>query len=221
MTYLDAERALIGDPDSFPRAWRSPKVAMTALAYVNMDLKSKAEGKFNTGGKFIGVVDLPMVHSSDCQGDSEGIQAHTHCKRPRMIYPKELQKIEEETRSNLLRILHPENLEFLQSKILKRGIDLKSDYLRLPLVADDHWEELADEPKLLTRVVLNPFLPERIALMIIPKCENPYLRTALVRNTSSHRVLSKIWDSAKFESDPEMAELIRDAVLGNSEFQVI
>lgn len=160
---------------------------------------------------------LPMVHTEDCKGDEPGnMLSHYHCERPIIYRPDRARAIQRQAKEDLEAIVSQEVLEFVQDMVLSitSSTSQREVYAESLIVHDDHWIELARDPKrdVLNAVVQNILLPSDIALEIVTSHKTPFLREEIAKRTVDRNLLETIWNGTKSES-------IRKAVESNVLFR--
>lgn len=212
-TMTDNDLAILKDPAAFKQVWlKKPKGILRLLDGMQSNLFH--ELACDESGEFLhpSWEWLPMIHSDKCVGDEpNNALAHFFCERPRVFRPNEHKAFYGTIRSRMLAVLHPENLALMHDTILDLPRTVKAEYLELPLVADDHWEPLADDRQLVNSVVSNPFLPDRMAKILAERHKTPSVRIAIAHNTADNGILNDIWHGTKSED-------IRTAVQENAAF---
>lgn len=211
MTHNDL--AILQDPTAFKQIWlKNPKGLLRLLdglqSKVFSDLACDESGEFlHPSWEW-----LPMIHSDRCVGDEpNNALAHFFCEMPRRFHPEKHKAFYTTIRRVMLKALHPENLALLHGTILSLPRTAKAEYLELPLVADDHWDPLANDRQLVNVVVRNPFLPDYTAKMLADRHKTPSVRIAIAHNTADNGILNGIWHGTKSED-------IRKAVQENAAF---
>lgn len=209
----DNDLAILQDTAAFKKVWlKNPKGILRLLDGLQSKLFS--ELACDESGEFLhpSWEFLPMIHSDKCVGDEpNNALAHFFCEMPRRFHPHEHKAFYTTIRSRILKALHPENLALIHDTILGLPRTVKAEYLELPLVADDHWEPLANDRQLVNGVVSNPFLPDYTAKMLAERHRTPSVRIAIAHNTADNGILNSIWHGTKSED-------IRKAVRENAAF---
>lgn len=213
MTYLEVDRELLGDPDRFRKLWtKKPSDAIWEIA----GLEREASDRVMLADKrelYRGWERLPMIHKDDCRGDEPGnLLAHWGCREPRVFHPELFREFHSDIRSEMLEVIHPDNLQLVWDNVLDRSRAIRGIYAGLPIVAEEHWEILARERELVSVIVGNPFLPDDLAAVLVHRHKTPSIRISIAHNTGSNDVLNRIWSSTK-------SEQIRAAVEENAVFQ--
>lgn len=207
----DFETRTLKSPKEFYDIWQThAQTALWMITGVEMKLyreMSLAEfGEFNIPAWET----LPTIHT--CEGSQpDNLLAHLRCKTPRIFHPDQHKDFYSKIRHEVLKVVHPENLALIHGNILHRARTAQEHYADLTIVADDHWETLAKDRKIVSVIASNPFLPTDLAKVLVKAHKTPSIRIAIAHNTGDNGVLNDIWHGTRSED-------IKAAVMENAAF---
>lgn len=210
------ELDILKNPEEFSKIWaKKPSTILSILDSLELDLYDVVSEESKFKESIFGWISLPMIHSeNNCRGDDPNfIDPHYWCEKPRVVDPNLHKDFMLRIREEVLRALHPSNLELLHNNVLNCSRADREEYAGLTIVAKDHWVPLSDDRTVLNTVVTNCFIPDSLAAVLIHRHKTPSIRIGIAHHTSSNEILNAIWKSTKSVS-------IRAAVSQNIAFQL-
>jgi hypothetical protein len=151
---------------------------------------------------------LDQVHGDRCGAHRDN--PHYWCYTPRVIHGDKLVEFFKKFQIEVLAKMDPAILKTIHTEIMSLNERSKVDYAESVLIADDHWQLLANDKRpVLNALATNSLLPEPLAYDIIASHKTPALRQSIAKSTGSGELLEYIWNGTS-------SKAIHKAVAENS-----